>query len=314
MLMNAELLRIMELLEANSIEALAFKGPTLAQMAYGNITLRQYLDLDILVREDDAFRAGKLMSENGHVPVLPLTILSSKTCLHTAKEFSLVNADTSTHTELHWRLFKRKYNISVLSGTMEKKYQRVTINGKEIPTLRNEPLLVYLCLHGAKHTFERIEWICDIDRMVRSSDIDWEETIAIADRSNSKRSFYLGLSLAHNLFSAKLPENIMQSIASKDIIALEAMTLKQLSERNDAKNVFEKRKDTFFYQSRLFDRRSDMLHFYFSTFFKISAYDCEAFILPEKLKFLYIILRPVRLVSKYIKRFFITRSTSDPLK
>ncbi len=41
MLMSAELIRIMKLLEENGIEALAFKGPTLAQMAYGDITLRQ---------------------------------------------------------------------------------------------------------------------------------------------------------------------------------------------------------------------------------------------------------------------------------
>ncbi|MBD3790221.1 MAG: nucleotidyltransferase family protein, partial [Campylobacterales bacterium] len=48
MLMSAELLRIMKLLEANNIEALAFKGPALAQMAYGNITMRQFGDLDVL--------------------------------------------------------------------------------------------------------------------------------------------------------------------------------------------------------------------------------------------------------------------------
>ena len=43
MLMSAELIRIMKLLKENNIEALAFKGPTLSQMAYGDITLRQYV-------------------------------------------------------------------------------------------------------------------------------------------------------------------------------------------------------------------------------------------------------------------------------
>ena len=45
MLKSAELIRIMKLLAENDIEVLAFKGPALAQMAYGNITLRQYADL-----------------------------------------------------------------------------------------------------------------------------------------------------------------------------------------------------------------------------------------------------------------------------
>ena len=56
MLMSAELIRIMKLLEENGIEALAFKGPTLSQMAYGDITLRQYVDLDILVDEKYPFQ------------------------------------------------------------------------------------------------------------------------------------------------------------------------------------------------------------------------------------------------------------------
>jgi len=56
MLMSAELIRIMQLLEKNSIEALAFKGPALSQMAYGDITLRQYTDLDILVKKEDIYK------------------------------------------------------------------------------------------------------------------------------------------------------------------------------------------------------------------------------------------------------------------
>ena len=51
MLMSAELIRIMKLLEKNDIKALAFKGPVLSQMVYGDITLRQYVDLDVLIRK-----------------------------------------------------------------------------------------------------------------------------------------------------------------------------------------------------------------------------------------------------------------------
>ena len=204
MLMSAELIRIMKLLEENGIEALAFKGPTLAQAAYGDITLRQYSDLDILVDENDAYMAGKLMSESGHTAILPLKILSNATCLHTAKDFSFMSKG-GVHTELHWKLFEKKYAIAIMSCATEKKCQSVIINGKTVRTPQNELLLVYLCLHGAKHAFERIEWICDIDRLVRSTEVCWDEAIAIAEQSRSKRSFYLGLSLAQSLFHTPLP-------------------------------------------------------------------------------------------------------------
>ena len=52
MLLTSELIKIMKLLEENDIKAIAFKGPTLAQLAYGDVTLRQYVDLDLLVELD----------------------------------------------------------------------------------------------------------------------------------------------------------------------------------------------------------------------------------------------------------------------
>ncbi|RRS30904.1 MAG: hypothetical protein P794_05215 [Epsilonproteobacteria bacterium (ex Lamellibrachia satsuma)] len=169
--------------------------------------------------------------------------------------------------------------------------------------------MVYLCLHGAKHAFERIEWICDIDRLIRISDVNWEEAITIAERSHSKRSFFLGLSLAHHLLQTVLPSEITESIDADDIRTLQVMTLEQMSEKNNVRSDFKRNKDTFFYQAKLFDQKSDMLRFYLSTFFKISTNDCQTFILPENLKLLYIILRPIRLIGSYMHRFFVTRNT-----
>ena len=303
MLMSAELIRIMKLLKENNIDALAFKGPALSQMAYGDITLRQYVDLDILVDEADAYEAGKLMSENGHSPILPLSILSNKTCLHTAKDFSLMSKG-GVHTELHWRLFEKKYNISLLSCASEQKCQTVSINGTAVKTLQNELLLVYLCLHGAKHAFGRIEWICDIDRLIRSSEVDWDAAISLAEQSHSKRSFYLGLSLAHTLLHTPLPEILVLSIEDETIQTLHTLTLSQMMNKKAGKSDFEKNRETFSFQSKLFDTKLDMLRFRFSTFLKISTTDCQTFTLPEHLKLLYIILRPVRLGSVYLGRLF----------
>ena len=284
MLMSAELIRIMKLLEENNIEALAFKGPALAQMAYGDITLRQYVDIDILVDENDAFQAGKLMSENGHIAILPLNIMRNKTCLHAAKDFSLMSKG-GVHTELHWRLFEKKFNISIMSCAKEKKCQAVSINGKTVRTLQNELLLVYLCLHGAKHAFERIEWICDIDRFIRNTEVHWDNAIDIAEQSHSKRSFYLGLSLAHTLLHTTIPEELTTRIEKEDIQMLQTMTLEKMTNRKE-RTDFEKNRETFEYQSKLFDTKADMLRFKLYTFFKVSTTDCQTFTLPKNLKFL----------------------------
>jgi hypothetical protein len=48
-----ELRVLLELFTARGVEALAFKGPTLAQLVYGSLEARQAGDLDFLVRAED---------------------------------------------------------------------------------------------------------------------------------------------------------------------------------------------------------------------------------------------------------------------
>jgi hypothetical protein len=42
-----------------------FKGPALAVQAYGDLSLRQYDDLDLLIHEADVPRAYQLLIANG---------------------------------------------------------------------------------------------------------------------------------------------------------------------------------------------------------------------------------------------------------
>ncbi|PHM06114.1 hypothetical protein CK516_35905 [Nostoc sp. 'Peltigera malacea cyanobiont' DB3992] len=46
-----QLCQILDLLSTDNISAIPFKGPTLATLAYGNLVLREFSDLDILVRK-----------------------------------------------------------------------------------------------------------------------------------------------------------------------------------------------------------------------------------------------------------------------
>jgi len=60
--LTAELVRLMGLLEAALVPAVTFKGPALAAMAYGSIELRQFTDLDILVRQADLPQVAEILT------------------------------------------------------------------------------------------------------------------------------------------------------------------------------------------------------------------------------------------------------------
>ena len=59
--LTVELLKLSRLFEQRSIPMLSFKGAVLAQAAYGNLGLRQFVDIDILVPEADVARASELL-------------------------------------------------------------------------------------------------------------------------------------------------------------------------------------------------------------------------------------------------------------
>ena len=62
----------MNVLEANGITAIPYKGPAIALKLYGNVARRQFADLDILVRKHDVWKAGRLIEAEGFEPVFPI--------------------------------------------------------------------------------------------------------------------------------------------------------------------------------------------------------------------------------------------------
>ena len=77
-------------MKTHDIEALAFKGPTLSQMAYGDITLRQYSDLDILVDEKEIFKAGSVLAQHEYDAAFPIEILKNRTCLASTNDLGFL--------------------------------------------------------------------------------------------------------------------------------------------------------------------------------------------------------------------------------
>ena len=65
LVLTSELMRVVKFLQTQQLPVLVFKGPILSQQAYGNVTMRQYSDLDILVPRTEIDRARQLLQEPG---------------------------------------------------------------------------------------------------------------------------------------------------------------------------------------------------------------------------------------------------------
>jgi hypothetical protein len=154
-----------------------------------------------------------------------------------------------------------------------------------------------LLLHGSKHVWERLEWIVDIDRLIRlRSNVQWEWMLSTAKGLNVENLFYLGLAVCNELFGTKIPhdvenlywdnpkiiwakEQVLQDIFGNTLIE----TDNRLTTR---KNLFEDDRFMSVIRRKIKDN--------YTTFCKVNKEDVYIINLPTLLFPLYSLIHPIR--------------------
>ena len=214
--MTAELVRLLQLFAAKGISALIVKGPALAMQAYGDPTMRRYGDLDFLVRQRDIRRATEALQAVGYEAAVPLSAIDAGKI---PGQYFFSRTDTKLVVELHndftLRYFPRPLPIEEFFA----RQIRVCIDGHEAPALSVEDELVLICIHGAKHLWERLMWIADVAALVsRQTGIDWGRATASARAVRADHMLHTGLLLAADVLDAHLPEDV-NALVRQDALA-----------------------------------------------------------------------------------------------
>ena len=217
-----ELIRLLGALERIGITAIPWKGPVLAATAYGNLALRQFGDLDILVRERDAMTAKDLLLSSGYRLLYQGTAEQEDAFHSVRKVCELVREDGRVAVELHWAITSHTFYFPLDPASLWNQVERVSLQGASVPNLGTADLLIVLCVHGAKNHWGRLMWICDIAEVLRaySNKIDWSSLMKRARSLGGARMLALGLLLARELLDAKLPQRALQEIGADPKVAL----------------------------------------------------------------------------------------------
>ena len=208
--MTAELFRLLELFAAKGIPALVVKGPVLAMHAYGDPAMRSYGDLDLLVRQRDIHRATESLQAAGYEATVPVSAIDAGKI---PGQYLFAKPDANLLVELHsdftLRYFPRRLPL-------EECFARrilVRLDGHETPALAVEDELVYICVHGATHFWERLSWIADVAGLVaRQSEIDWQGVAKVAQDVGAERMLHTGLRLSSDLLHARLQDQILAAV------------------------------------------------------------------------------------------------------
>ena len=204
-----ELLRIADEFERRGIHFLAYKGPTLGQFLYSDVTGRQFGDLDLLVHPSDIARAFTCARDLGYRSDLALTPAQEQAFLSIGYEYSFDSDYGRNLLEIKWQILPRFYTIDF---DIEKIFLRATfvkIGEREIPTLGLEDLLLVLCVHAAKHGWEKLSWLCDIASLTKSTQLDWTSIQLRARKLGIERILAINFDLANQLLETPIPTSLL---------------------------------------------------------------------------------------------------------
>jgi hypothetical protein len=233
--LTGELFRVLERFAGSGIDVLLTKGPALSVRCYGHPSMRQYGDLDLIVRESDIRRSTQAMLDLGYEPRVPLSAIDAK---KSAGEYAFRKPGTDVlvefHTERTFRYHPRRLPI-------EKLFQRravVTIDGRDVPALSVEDELVLICIHGAKHFWERLMWIGDVAALISAKQArDWSRAMTSAGEVGAERILFMGLRLASDVLAAQLPAPLESAIQVDRTVAKLAKQIKNRLDAGDARQI-----------------------------------------------------------------------------
>jgi hypothetical protein len=218
MLYTEEMQRILHTLNNENISSVILKGPMLAQNIYGNIALRPFSDIDILIKKEHLSKAISILKSTGYV--------SENEKFYYKYHFHLPMVKTGRtpfNIELHWDLVDNfilhKTNINQI------------IDCSKNNTLADDINILYLLLHIEKHAFfnkaiynekdprdwifknpsgNQLIWHTDIYELIKKSNLEINHLINRAKEWCIENCFYYNLYILNKLYPLRELDNLPQ--------------------------------------------------------------------------------------------------------
>ena len=292
-ILTAELCRLINLFCDAGIEAIPYKGPALALFAYGNVALRRFVDLDVIVKKAEVSKACEILLNEGYTPSRSLSPAQQKLLLRTQHNMQFSRDHHRLIVELHWDVAPHLFASSVNTDQLWQNLITLDLNGSQVKSFSAADLLFSLCVHGSRHLWERLGWICDVAELLTRHTFDWTTLLQRAAAADNERMLLLGLQLAEQLLDAPLPDDIKQRCASDPRLqSLARNVVEHLF--NGTTHVPATSREIFKYNLRVrktFTSRARYLLY----MLRPTDGDLASHSLPASLNFAYYLTRPFRL-------------------
>lgn len=232
--------KILKAFHAEGIPAIALKGAHLAHTVYPNPSVREMSDIDLMVPPDKLKKGDRALQDLGYIPDSPSDIGFELTHFAHLPQY---NQPGRPAIELHWTIIRPKSPCRFDASQWWEDTDHFQIGDADVRGLTPEWLLVHICTHiSHQHGFVNsgLRGYCDIAEVLgrHGADLNWQPFENITRRSGVERGVYLTLLLARDLLGAKVPDEILKTLAPSTMDdQIRGAALKQCLSDNPPKNI-----------------------------------------------------------------------------
>ncbi|MBN2200218.1 MAG: nucleotidyltransferase family protein [Candidatus Aminicenantes bacterium] len=205
------LAEIMAAFEGAGIRAAAYKGPVLAEAAYGDLGLRMFNDLDVFVDRSGLSRALELAVERNYRTEEGTTGVLTPLAIRFLRDVVLRDPRRGIALEIQWRLAQRYHPVFSEPGELWDRTVRLDVEGASLRTFSAEDTLLLLCLHGLYHSWSLLQMVADVTESLRRTKIAADLVLGLAERHRAGRILFFGLLLARRLLAAPVPPALLEA-------------------------------------------------------------------------------------------------------
>lgn len=302
--LSSQLVEIADALDRAGVPNLALKGPAAAVTLYGSLFLREFGDLDLLVKSEDVGRATRVVESEGFTPWLSVSGAQEEVLQRVEYSRTFTRSADDLDLDLHWDLARSFFRGRVEAASLWADTTSFTLHGRVVNCLPTDLQLLALCVHGAKHgpfPWPRLKWICDVAEFVRRSEaFDWDAIMVRARTLGCRRTLLFGLAVSRPLLDGVLPPVVEQALSNEQQVeSLASRVWVWLASEVPVSVSFS---EHVAIDMTLIDGGGGRLSYAARRILTPTKKDWATRALPRHLAFLYVPLRAARLAGQYLPR------------
>lgn len=178
-----ELAHAMRILADAGVPAIPMKGVLLADTLYGDPSLRDCSDMDVLVPRDRAREALRLLRAQGYASEFSEHFFEAL-LLRGHIEYTLTRREREFEyvIDLHWGIGWSAPDDRRAAAALWAESRHVTRLGVRMQAMSPEWELLTLAVHAARHGWRPLKWLVDVHDYCQSRPVNWRNLREAAEQ------------------------------------------------------------------------------------------------------------------------------------